>query len=70
MNQSRNTFRNWHTSYGRSTKKDLSSLFPISVNGTSERICITITDEFGKRLVIQLSKETSDNFLTSISKLK
>ena len=64
------TFRNWHKAITNTQKKELSSTFPISASGNPDKIGITIRDEFGKRLQIELSKEDSAMFLMQIDRIQ
>lgn len=66
----RSYFRNWHKSFGRSTKTGISETFPVRVTGHISHVSIQFADEWGKRIIFELNKEDSALFIDQVSRLK
>lgn len=63
-------FRNWHKSLTNSKKKELSTVFPVYVSGSSDKICVKFEQPMGMRIEFELSKEDSKLFLDQVSRIK
>lgn len=61
--------RNWHKSRGRSSQSELSTAFPVSVQGSKKYVSITFQLPMGKRIEFTLSPEDSALFLMQVGRL-
>lgn len=62
-------FRNWSKHLARANKKELSEVFPVSVDGLKDRISIKFEQPMGIKIEFTLNKEDSERFIMQVNRL-